>query len=231
MQPSSTHSTIFIVEDDVKLAKTYQDYLVKKGFDVTVIANGLDAVDLILDKIPSMVILDIKLPGIDGIEVCQRIRDEYYNPVLMLAAKADDYSKISALKTGADNFLSKPVTPKLLFAHIEALFRSHCSLPENVTEYCIQDLTLNLKTYTLYKQGQPLLITNGEFELLVILAKNRGQLVPRDAIYQQVHRIEYDASNRSIDVRISTLRKKLNDTTPPYRYIKTVRGRGYMLIT
>jgi len=231
MKTTETNNSVLLVDSNFKLTRSYQKHLSKKGFDISVTDNGFDTVDQILKNQPSIVILENVLAGIDGIEVCRRIQGSYLNPILMLATKADDRTKIFALETGADNYLNKPVSAKLLHAHIHALLRC-CSKShlENI-EYRFQNLTINLQKLTLYKDGQQILLTAGEFEILAILVKKVDLLVTRKHLYQKIHNREYDESNRSLDVRIATLRKKLNDTKLPHRYIKTIRGKGYRLIS
>lgn len=230
MKTVKTNNSLLIVDEDLKLTSSYQKYLSKNGFDISVIDNGLDAVERILKDQPDMVIIENVLAGIDGIEVCRRIQGSYLNPILMLTTKTDELTKILALETGADNYLCKPVTPQLLLAHSHALLRCCRKSLVKIGEYHFQNLTINLRKQTLYKDGRQILLTSGEFEILTLLAKKAGLLVTRENFYPQIHGREYDESNRSLDVRISTLRKKLNDTSLPYRYIRTVRGKGYMLI-
>ncbi len=224
---------IILVEDDIELAKMVQAFLISEGYDVSSTENGLDAVDLVLKESPDLVVLDIMLPGINGVEVCRRIRDnDFSSPVLMLTAKDDDLSEVAALNTGADGYLNKPVRPHILLAHIKALLRrDEASSHSKRSGFLqVQDLSINLDAYLLLKEDQPINLTSGEFELLAILVQSKGVPVSRDALYQQLRGIEYDGIDRSIDLRISSLRKKLNDDIPPYRYIKTVRSQGYLLV-
>jgi len=223
---------ITLVEDDIELAKMIQSFLICEGFEVSWKENGLEAVDHILKIQPDLVILDVMLPGIDGVEVCRRIRDEFSNPVLMLTAKDDDLSEITALNTGADGYLNKPVRPHILLAHIKALLRRNkaSSKLHNSSVIQVQDLSINLDAYLLIKEDQEINLTSGEFQLLAILAKSSGIPVSRDELYQQLRGIEYDGVDRSIDLRVSSLRKKLDDDIPPYRYIKTIRAKGYLLV-
>lgn len=223
---------ITLVEDDHDLAHMIQAFLITEGYEVAWADNGLEAVDLILQQQPDLVVMDIMLPGIDGVEVCRRIRDEFSNPVLMLTAKDDDLSEVTALNTGADGYLTKPVRPHVLLAHISSLLRRNPAQANQHQTHStqIQDLTISPKAYTLFKYDQEIVLTSGEFELLALLVKSSGVPVSRDKLYQQLRGIEYDGIDRSIDLRISSLRKKLDDDVPPYRYIKTVRGQGYLLV-
>jgi DNA-binding response OmpR family regulator len=223
---------IILVEDDAELAKMMQSYLISEGYKVSWVDDGLDAVTLILKEKPDLVILDIMLPSIDGIEVCQRIRTDFNQPVLMLTAKDDDFSEVSALNMGADGYLNKPVRPHILLAHIHALLRRNSQITTETDDTLVQvqDLFINPKAYTLHKNEQEIVLTSGEFQLLTILVESQGVPVNRDNLYQQLRGIAYDGLDRSIDLRVSSLRKKLDDDLPPYRYIKTVRGQGYLLV-
>jgi DNA-binding response OmpR family regulator len=225
---------ITLVEDDIELAQMIQAFLNSEGFEVSRSDNGLDAVEFILQENPDLVVLDIMLPGIDGVEVCRRIRNSFNNPVLMLTAKDDDLSEVASLNTGADNYLNKPVRPHVLLAHIKALLRRSQLTPntskENSELLQVQDLSINLSAYLLHKDNQEINLTSGEFQLLTILAEDIGTPVSRNELCQKLRGIEYDGIDRSIDLRVSSIRKKLNDDIPPYRYIKTLRGKGYVLI-
>jgi DNA-binding response OmpR family regulator len=229
----SSPQTLFLVEDDLELAKMIEDFLTSESYQVQHTDNGLHAVEQISAAQPDLVILDIMLPGLDGVEVCRQIRaNGFTNPVLMLTAKDDDFTEVSSLNTGADNYLNKPVRPHILLAHIKALLRRNQAPSkkqgEALTE--VQDLSINLEAYQLFKGDTEIQLTSGEFQLLALLAKNAGEPISRDSLYQQLRGIEYDGIDRSIDLRISSLRKKLGDDLPPYRYIKTVRSKGYLLV-
>jgi DNA-binding response OmpR family regulator len=230
--PAEKKQKIVLVEDDHELARMIQAFLRGEGFDVLWADNGLQGAELILEEQPDIVVLDIMLPGIDGVEVCRRIRDSFINPVLMLTAKDDDLSEVASLNTGADGYLNKPVRPHVLLAHIKSLLRRNQAgmtrLDKNIVQ--VQNLLINMKTYTIKKDETDVILTSGEFELLAILVRSNGVPVSRDALYQQLRGIEYDGIDRSIDLRVSSLRKKLDDDVPPYRYIKTVRSKGYLLV-
>jgi len=226
-------TVIDLIEDDCELAKMIQSFLVNEGFVVNWIDNGIDAEKAILNDKPDLIILDIMLPGVDGIEVCRRIKKTFQNPILMFTAKGDDLTEILALNTGADCFLNKPVRPHVLLAHINSLLR------RNIVEVFqdgrelikVQDLTIDYSGYRLYKGDKEIILTGGEYQLFALLAKNQGHTVDRDTLSKQLKGVEYDGLNRSIDLMISSIRKKLNDSIPPYCYIKTIRSKGYILLT
>ncbi|MCU7934370.1 MAG: response regulator transcription factor [Candidatus Thiodiazotropha sp. (ex Dulcina madagascariensis)] len=223
--------TIVLVEDDLELNQMMSGFLREEGYLVTSVFNGNDAVDMIIAENPDLVILDLMLPGIDGIEICRRIRTEFINPIVMLTAKDDDLVEVASLQQGVDNYLNKPIRPHVLLAHVQAALRrsSISAKPENPSHLVVQDITLDRESLCVTLREALLDLTSGEFELLAVLMENAGVPVSRDMLYKLTRGIEYDGLDRSMDLRISTLRRKLNDENPPYRYIKTVRGKGYLM--
>ena len=227
--------TILLVEDDYKFAYMLCPFLEQEGYKVKWIDNGTDAIKQIDEISPDLIILDMLLPDVDGIEVCKRLRLVYQHPILMLTAKVDEVLEVSAIETGVDIFLKKPVRTNILLAHIKSLFRrsqifSELAVKEKPYEVAVQDLLINSRTLSLRKNGVNISLTSGEFEVLNILVLHLGMPVSRDTLFSKLKGVEYDAVDRSIDLRISSLRKKLNDEERPYRYIKTIRGKGYQLV-
>ena len=222
---------ILLVEDDTELANMISAFLRDEGFDVEWTDNGTIAVEKILHDVPDLVVLDVMLPELDGIEVCQRVKDDFVNPILMLTAKEDEFTEITSLNRGAVGYLTKPVRAHVLLAHIKALLRRHQSVDKEMVDgaIVIQDLVVKTGAYEATLNGEQLDLTTAEFQLLSILAKHAGQIISRDSLYLQLRGIEYDGIDRSIDMRVSSLREKMKDATPPYRYIKTIRGKGYLL--
>lgn len=229
----NSKTKIVLVEDDTDLSAMMTEFLSEQGYDVTPVLDGAEAVSTILDLTPDLVILDIMLPNVDGIEVCRQIRRNFTNPVIMLTAKDDDLIEVASLQQGADNYLTKPTRPHVLLAHIKATLRRQptSATPTDSNCFEVQDITIDPSSLTAKHDGKVLDLTSGEFELLLILVENAGHPVSRETLYQKTRGIEYDGLDRSIDLRISTLRKKLGDHAPPYRYIKTVRNKGYQLST
>lgn len=219
---------ILIVEDDLRIAKLVKRFLVAAGFDVEHVEDGAMAVEVITKRNPDLVILDMMLPSMDGIEVCSEVRPKFSNPILMLTANDDDLNHVLALNMGVDDYLTKPIKPEILLARINALLRR--SLPPASDQATIQDLQVDLATRRIHRNGEVLELTDADFELFRVLVQNVGTVLNRDQIFDQVLDIEFNGSDRSIDMRISKLRKKLGDEKPPYRYIKTIRNRGYILL-
>ena len=238
----STHYQLLVVEDDVELASLIQDYLMKHGFLVEVIGNGTDAARAIIDQKPDIVLLDIMLPGMSGMDVCRTVRPHYTGPIIMLTALDEDMDQMLGLELGADDYIIKPVQPRLLLSRIRALLRrvkapsahnenSHENpqlCDSNSTLFRVAELTICLTDRSVKQNGKTLELTTAEFELLLMLAKEAGQVVERDLIIKQLRGLDYDGLDRSIDRRISRLRKKLQ-IPGSQAVIKTVRGKGYQL--
>ncbi|WP_261843177.1 response regulator transcription factor [Aliamphritea ceti] len=215
---------ILLVEDDAPLAEMMQSFLQEEGFTVVCCHDGNVACHEIDQQSFDLAVLDLMLPGRDGLEICRHLRKSSDIPVLMLTAKDDDMVATASLQLGVDNYLQKPIRPHLLLAHIEALLRR--SYPANTP---VQDIHLDSATYTASLKGIALELTSGEYQLLAYLYEKAGEIISREQLYQDIRGIPFDGIDRAIDLRISTLRKKLNDDQPPYRYIKTVRSKGYLL--
>ncbi|ASA57184.1 response regulator transcription factor [Vibrio gazogenes] len=225
---------ILLVEDDTELAGLIADFLSRYGFDVITVNNGTDAVKQVADLQPDLVILDVMLPGMNGMEVCQTIRRFYTGYILMQTALDDDADQMRGLEIGADDYVIKQVQPHLLLSRIYALLRrSERKLPpasttiEANTLMC-GPLVIDLSNRTVVLNQLPVETTTAEFELLVLLASTVGQVVSRDEILQKIRGFEYDGLDRSIDRRISRLRQKLVLDNGK-ELIKTVRGVGYQL--
>lgn len=227
---SSTH--ILIVEDDVRLSELVSAYLGKHGYTVTQHSRGDTAVNLILETRPDLVILDIMLPGKEGFDICRELRPRYTGRVLIMTAREEDIDEILGLELGADDFLVKPVEPRRLLARVRALLRRGVSeAPPN--QELVDTLSFGLfqistSSREAFLNDQQLELTTAEFDLLWLLASHAGQILSRDDIMNQLRGIGFDGMDRSIDARISRLRKKLNDNLDSPTRIKTVRGKGYL---
>jgi DNA-binding response OmpR family regulator len=235
---------ILLIEDDAEISRLTAMYLDVEGYQVAVIDDGDLALEAIKSTKPELIILDLMLPGMSGIEICKLARKFYHQPILILTACDDDVSEVSLLKMGADDYLVKPLRPHVLVARIEALLRryNHLQRPpqENGLDKYQQNkhddystnttLTINEATNRVSFQGKLLTLTGSEYEMLKLLHKNAGKVISREQCCQALRGIDYDFSNRSIDMRISALRKKLGDDQIPYQVITTIRNQGYKLI-
>lgn len=225
---------ILLVEDDISLAQWFEDYLSEHGFSVSVVARGDQAINAIKDQSPDLVVLDVMLPGCSGFDVCRDVRSFYYSPILMMTARDQEMDEVLGLELGADDYLSKPVKPRVLLARIEALLRrqtrAEVQLTASSNDLNFGALTLDERSRSVTLNGTEIELSTSEFNLLLLLAKQAGTPVARTDIVSELRGIEYDGFDRSTDVIVSRLRKKLgDDVSSPYR-IKTVWGKGYLFV-
>jgi len=227
---------ILLIEDDERLANLTAEYLRKNEFDVAIEARGDKAEARILREDPELVILDVMLPGKDGFEVCRSVRAQYKGVILMLTARDEDLDQILGLELGADDYLAKPVQPRLLLARIKALLRrapvapaSEGSAPASESEeLSFGNFRISQATRSTHLGDESIDLTTAEFDLLWLLASHAGNILSRDDLLQQLRGIGFDGLDRSIDARISRLRRKLGDDPENPTRIKTVRGKGYL---
>ena len=231
MNVQDTKQSLIIVEDDPKLQAMLCEYFEGQGFEVLSIDNGTDAPDAILESQPDLVLLDLMLPGQDGLSVCRLIRECYKGKILMLTASDDDFDHVAALEIGADDFVTKPIKPRVLLARIRMLLRrKEASNADSDTCLEVGVLSLNRLRKTCTFNHEPIALTDGEFDLLWVLASHPEQTLSREWLTKTLRGIEYDGTDRTIDNRVVTLRKKLGDTTTPPQKIITVRGKGYLFM-
>ncbi len=220
-----------LVEDDARLAALVAEFLGKHEVDVTVAADGERGLRALRDKAWDVVLLDLMLPGVDGLEIARRMRADPRTaqlPVIMLTAKGDDVDKIVGLELGADDYLAKPYNPRELLARIRALLRRATSgAPRERLRVGALDIDLGAREVTV--AGRRITLTHFEFELLLCLARAAGRVLSRDQLMETLRGVEFEAFDRSIDVHVSKLRAKIEDDAKDPRYIRTVRGVGYML--
>jgi len=221
-------SKVILVEDDVRLATLTAQFLKANGFEVEMIHDGADAAKQIIAMQPDIVILDIMLPNQDGFSICRAIKDEYSGPILFLSAKDSDFDQVKGLEIGADDYVIKPVEPFVLLARLNALLRRCQNKPVNQDSLTLGALQIDKADRRVYLDSKEVELTSYEFDLLWTLASNAGETQSREFIYKHVVGREYDGLDRSVDVRISRLRKKLGDNLEqPFRLI-TVWGKGYL---
>lgn len=231
---------ILLIEDDVKLGKLIQEYLEGNHFQVSIETRGDRAVARIVDEVPDLVILDIMLPGKDGRAICREVRPRYAGPILMLTALGEEMDEVIGLEIGADDYLTKPVSPRLLLSHIQTLLRrmnrfdgfaslSAVDPTEQPHKINIGSLEIDTGNRRVRVNQELIDMTTAEFELLYYLARHPGQVLTREQIYHDLRGIDYDGLDRSIDLRIARLRKKLGDDSKQPRRIKSIRGSGYLL--
>jgi two-component system OmpR family response regulator len=223
---------ILLVEDDNRLSALVAGYLGKHGYDVTVVLHGNDAVPAILRRQPDLVILDVNLPGKDGFQICREAREHYDGIIIMVTARDEQFDEVLGLEFGADDYVHKPVEPRILLARIKAQLRRMSSRNGDVTiepdSYTFGKFVINRasRAVTLPDGSTPEL-TSAEFDLLWVLARHAGEVVSRDDLMRVLRGVEFDGLDRTIDGGISKLRRKLLDDASNPQRIKTIRGKGY----
>lgn len=219
---------ILIVEDDPSLANWIGDYLIENGFDISIANRGDEAVNLVKIDDPDTVILDINLPIKNGFSVCKEIREFYTKPVLILTARGDEADEVIGLEAGANDYLIKPVRPKALLTRVNTLLgRTSTSQPKKLyREY--GSFSIDAESRSVHVNNVLVDLTTQEFDLLWILSEQAGRVFSREEMVGQLRGIEYDGFNRSVDIMISRIRKKLDDDSAKPVKIKTVWGKGYV---
>jgi DNA-binding response OmpR family regulator len=241
MSPDDTSASgrtrVLMIDDDRKLCRLVSTYLEPLGFQVAAIHTGPEGVERATATVPDaphVVILDVMLPGCDGFEVLRRIRQKSTVPILMLTARGDETDRIVGLEVGADDYLPKTFSTRELLARLRAVLRraATSAAPQAApppAEIVVGPLRVNLDARSAALGDVPLVLTPVEFDLLASLAKARGRVKTREALLEEIRDRNYDVFDRSIDVHISSLRKKLNDDAKNPRFIRTLRSAGYML--
>lgn len=226
-------ANVLVVEDDARLGESMCEYLSGTGFATALEPRGDAAVQRIIQGAWDLVVLDLLLPGLDGLEVCRRVRPHFAGGILILTARAEEVDEIVGLEVGADDYLPKPVRPRLLLAHLDALLRRLRAVPppsEPSGTIALGALTIDSRARNVRMAGQLIDLTTAEFDLLWLLASRVGDVVTRDDIYRTLRGIEYDGLDRAIDLRVARLRRKLGDEGKQPRLLKSVRGIGYLLV-
>lgn len=230
---------ILIVEDDERLAELTREYLESNGLAVSLEAHGGSAVERIRNEQPDLVVLDLMLPGEDGVSICRRVRPFYSGPIIMLTARTDDLDQVLGLEMGADDYISKPVKPRVLLARIRAMLRRIAENAQNSadeasgeepTRLQFNDLVVDRSMREAWLSDVSIDLTSAEFDLLWLLSSNAGRVLSREEIFTALRGIEYDGQDRSIDVRVSRIRPKIGDDPVHPRRIKTVRSKGYLFV-
>ena len=222
---------ILLVEDDLSLAQWFDDYLTSHGYRVTTIARGDKAVDAILKLNPDLVLLDIMLPGKDGFEVCKDVRPHFKKPILMMTARDDEIDEVLGLEIGANDYLTKPVRPRALIARIKALLKTTVFSDEPTSAINIGGLSFDNTARSVHINGIALTLSSSEYNVFWALANKAGEPISRENIVKAIRNIQYNGYDRSIDIVISRLRKKIGDNPNAPTRIVTIWGKGYMLAT
>jgi two-component system response regulator RstA len=224
----ATQDRILLVEDDTKLARLVTEFLESNGYRVSTETHGDKAVERIIEEVPDLVILDLMLPGLDGLSVCERVRAQYKYPILMLTARGEETDELQGLEIGADDYIAKPVRPQLLLARIKTLLRRSRRFDSDQQRMTLGSVEIDAGRRAVTIDARPVDVTTTEFELLWFLARHAGEVVTRDQISHALRGHEWDGLDRSIDLAVSRLRKKLGDDGRNPERIRSIRSAGYM---
>jgi two-component system OmpR family response regulator len=228
-------SNILIVEDDKTLLDVLRYNLVKDGYKVLTASDGLQAVKTARQEKPDLIILDLMLPQMDGLEVCRILRKDMTVPILMLTAKIEEIDKIVGLEVGADDYMTKPFSMRELLARVRAMLRRMEMLRQEAAKnetpevqvIQVGDLEIDLSRHVIKNKGLPLELNPKEFDLLVFLVRNKEQVFNRDTLLAKVWGYDYAGDTRTVDVHMRWLRQKIEDNPDQPRFLVTVRGVGY----
>lgn len=228
---------VLVADDDLTLRETLEHNLTRQGYEVRTAADGQTALDLARRERPDLVVLDLMLPGLDGVEVCRVLRQESSVPIIILTARSDEEDKVVGLEVGADDYITKPFSMRELLARVKAALRrerlvreelaSRGVLPGEDRELTFGDLSINLARGEILRGGAAVHLKPREYDLLVFLARNKGIVLSRDLILQRVWEWDYVGASRTVDVHVRWLRKKIEVDPSNPRRIVTVRGMGY----
>ncbi|HEY49566.1 MAG TPA: response regulator transcription factor [Dehalococcoidia bacterium] len=228
-------SKILVVEDDHTLLGVLKYNLVKEGYSVVTAVDGAQALEFARNEIPELIVLDIMLPKLSGLEVCRILRKEMSIPILMLTAKTEEVDKIVGLEIGADDYMTKPFSMRELLARIRAMLRRTEMMRQEATSIKegaparikVADIEIDLARHKVSLKGTTVNLTHKEFDLLTFLVKNRGQVFSREQLLEKVWGYEYAGDTRTVDVHIRWLRQKIEAAPSQPRHLVTVRGVGY----
>lgn len=226
---------ILVVDDEKPIADIVKFNLNKEGFDVYCAYDGDEALELVEEVQPDLILLDIMLPGRDGIEVCREVRKKYDMPIIMVTAKDSEIDKVIGLELGADDYVTKPFSYRELIARVKANLRRHSQVSSNAaeeeenSELEIGSLIIHPDAYVASKRGETIELTHREFELLHYLAKHMGQVMTREHLLQTVWGYDYFGDVRTVDVTVRRLREKIEDNPSHPAWLVTRRGVGYYL--
>lgn len=228
MENRSEH--LLIVDDDRALRDRLSRYLAEQGFQVTAVADGPAMDDFLAEQRPDAVILDLMLPGEDGLSLARRLRAGSDLPIIMLSARGEDIDRIIGLEIGADDYLPKPFNPRELLARIRVLLRRKTGSADMAqgTVYTFAPYRLDVTSHTLTKKGEPVALTAAEFTLLRIFTEHPNRVMSRDQLIDLIKGYDRSPYDRSIDVRVTRLRHKIEDDPASPRYIRTIWGEGYL---
>ena len=222
-------SKILIIEDDPNTAELARLYLAKDGHEVLSALDGAEGLRLALDETPDLIILDLMLPSIDGMRICRRVREEWEVPIVMLTARVEEEDRLSGLESGADDYMTKPFSPRELAARVRAVLRRTARdvLDRGPTELAAGGVRADVRAHAARVNGTALDLTRTEFRILVTFLREPGRIFSRDQIIDAVYGYDFEGFDRAVDSQIYNLRRKLGKTPRDTQYIRTVYGEGY----
>lgn len=227
----TTQHKILLVEDDITLANWVSEYLVEQGFIVQHVERGDLVINTLTTFTADIVLLDVMLPGLNGIEVCRLIRENSQIPIIMLTARADEFDEVIGLEAGANDYVIKPVRPRALLARITSALKNNHAPVQKANEIQHGCLLINEEAKRVTYQGKEIELSTSLFSFLLYLATNAGQVVDSDSVFKALKSREYDGQDRRFDVMLSTLRKVFNDDPQKPKKFKTVWGKGYLFVS
>lgn len=233
MEGAITVHKILVVDDEPSIVTLMKFNLEKAGYEVITAEDGRQGLDLSLTEKPDLIVLDLMLPGMDGMDVCKTLRQEKVDtPILMLTAKDEEFDKILGLELGADDYMTKPFSPREVVARVKAILRRTQVQqgPDDASSVIkLGALEIHTDTYDVYARGEQLVLTPKEYELLLYLSNHKNKVLSRDQLLNGVWDFHYDGDTRIVDVHISHLREKIEADPKRPAYIRTIRGFGYKL--
>ncbi|MES2205071.1 MAG: response regulator transcription factor [Pseudomonadota bacterium] len=221
--------TVLLIDDDIDFCELLAEYLQREGFETRAAHDGAAGYEAALDPLINIIILDVMLPKMNGFEVLKKLKQNTATPVLMLTAKGDEADQLKGLNIGADDYLPKPCSPKLIVARLRAILRRVEPITEVPEQLQVNNINVDLATRITTINGQFVELTNSEYNILCCLMKDVGKIVPKEALSEQGLNRKIEAFDRSVDMHISHLRSKLDSTSANTPRIRTIRGIGYLL--
>jgi two-component system, OmpR family, alkaline phosphatase synthesis response regulator PhoP len=218
---------ILVVDDEVKIVRLARDYLEKNGFQVRSAGRGDIALGIAREARPDLIVLDLMLPGMNGLDVCRAIRRESDVPIIMLTARAEETDRLVGLELGADDYIVKPFSPRELVARVRAVLRRVHGAVRDEGLIRVADLEIDVRGHQVARAGEPVALTHLQFQILVAMAAHPGQTFSRAQLLERLHGVAYDGYDRSIDAHIKNLRQRLEPNPADPVYILTVYGVGY----
>jgi len=222
---------ILLVEDDITLADWVKEYLLEQGFSVSHVTRGDQVLKVLSEFSPELILLDVMLPGLNGIEVCRLIRQDSNIPIIMLTARSDEFDEVIGLEAGANDYVIKPVRPRALLARINSALKNQITDNTPVNEISLGSLHINCEANRVTYEGKEVELSTSLFAFLWFLASHAGEVVDRDTVFKALKGREYDGQDRRFDVMLSTLRKIFNDDPQSPKKFKTIWGKGYLFVS